>query len=64
MTTATMGIVDQVQAAMVECAPEPEVRVETALPSTPLDAPAPPTAAAEATIEQTGADPPPADGGK
>jgi hypothetical protein len=60
MTTANMGIADVVQAAMVECAPEaPEPQT-----TVPLGAPAPPMAAAEATIEQTGADPPPADGGQ
>lgn len=64
MTTANMGIADVVQAAMVECAPEAPEPQTTVQPTAPLGAPAPPMAAAEATIEQTGADPPPADGGQ
>lgn len=51
-------IVDLVEAQLVECAPEPDV-LSTDV-SLQLDAPSPTQKAAAATIEQTGADPPPA----
>jgi hypothetical protein len=55
-TEGDLGITDTVVAALVECLPE--------APTTPVPLPAGPTAsptqrAAEATIAQTGADPPP-----
>jgi hypothetical protein len=52
------GVSDHVHAQMVECVPEPEVTAE-ALPKTPESAQSPTVAAMEATLTQTGADPPP-----
>ena len=58
MTTATVGVEDVVVAQMVECAPEPQPETKVAVPAAP-DCPSPTTASAQATIENTGADPPP-----
>jgi hypothetical protein len=44
-------------AELVECAPPPEPEVSTPLPEDPDSSPS--EAAAQATIENTGADPPP-----
>lgn len=49
---------DHVSAQLVDCVPEPEVL--SADVSAQTDAPSPTEKAADATIEQTGADPPPA----
>ena len=51
-------ILDLVEAQLVECAPDPQVL--SADLSAQSDVPSPTQKAAEATIEQTGADPPPA----
>lgn len=50
-------IIDIVTAELVECAPAPEPVATTPLPTSPDASPV--EHAAEATIEQTGAGPPP-----
>jgi len=48
---------DQVAVALVECGPEPVQATPT--PVVPLETPTPVVAAQQATVEHTGADPPP-----
>ncbi len=55
-TETDLAIVDTVQAQLVECAPDPEIPV-TPLPAPPENSPV--EQAQQATIEQTGAGPPP-----
>jgi hypothetical protein len=54
---ANLGILDIVIAELVECAPEDPPSVKTELPPAPDQSPV--QRAADATIAQTGADPPP-----
>lgn len=58
MIEAGSKIADLVTAEIVECAPEPEAPQTVVLPDAPDVSPV--QQAAQATIEQTGADPPPA----
>ena len=60
-TEAGSKISDHVEAALVECVPEPEP-LAVDVSAQPLDAPTPTIAAQDATIEQTGAGPPPKEG--
>jgi hypothetical protein len=58
-TEAGPKIVDLVTAELVECQPDAaDLRVAVAVEAVPLEA-SPTQQAAQATIEQTGADPPP-----
>jgi len=52
-----LGIVDLVTAELVDCAPDDPPSVKTELPTAPDQSPV--QRAADATIAQTGADPPP-----
>jgi hypothetical protein len=54
---ANLGILDIVTAELVECAPDEPPSVKTDLPPAPDQSPV--QRAAEATLAQTGADPPP-----
>jgi len=58
--TDGLGIQDVVGAQLVDCAPDVDMSVKTSLPAAP-DA-SPTRDAMQATIEQTGADPPPSTG--
>jgi hypothetical protein len=55
-TEAAAKIVDFVEAQLIECVPEPD-SVVCVIPDPPDQSPV--EASAHATIEQTGADPPP-----
>ena len=54
---SALGMMDVIMAQLVECAPDEPESVKTELPPAPDQTPA--QRAAEATIAQTGADPPP-----
>lgn len=58
MISAGIGVKEELTVQMVDCSNEPDPEVSTPLPPAPEGA-SPVTSAAEATIEHTGADPPP-----
>lgn len=57
-TEASLGVTDHVEAAMIDCAPEP-VTVDLCVDASASTEPTPIQQIHQATIEQVGADPPP-----